>query len=302
MRAGVDRAQAGRYGDVLPTVVLTPSHDVATRAAPTGARRGSAPGVGSPRGRGADVPERWFGVLWAAAALAAVFAGPGWAALVFAPTAGLAAVQASATWRRTHRRRPIDGAAGLGAVALVAAAALGLTALLVTGVVVFVLTIVLDRVIAARHRAGLVRSPRSLLRTLTVLAVTGAAGAAPVALRRLSAHGAVPALVLCTYALVYDASSSLMGTGPSRRSDGLLAGQLSIVAVTMAVASALVPPFGGWRPWILGLVALGTTPLGPLVGTAVLGQPGRRVPALRRLDSLIVLGPVWAAAALHVVG
>jgi hypothetical protein len=59
-----------------------------------------------------------------------------------------------------------------------------------------------------------------------------------------------------------------------------------------------VPPFSGASPWLLGLLAAALAPFGPLVGTLLLGEREARAPALRRLDSLLVLGPVWAAAAL----
>jgi hypothetical protein len=40
--------------------------------------------------------------------------------------------------------------------------------------------------------------------------------------------------------------------------------------------------------------------LGPLAGSALLGDRDASAPALRRLDSLFLLGPIWAwsAAAL----
>ncbi|HWW54022.1 MAG TPA: hypothetical protein VNY84_09640, partial [Acidimicrobiales bacterium] len=161
----------------------------------------------------------------------------------------------------------------------------------------------LDRVVAARNRAGQVLVERSLPRTLLIAGAVGLGAAAPVLLRGRSSHGAVVTLALCTYALVYDASAFLIGSDAGHAWEGPLAGLASIGAVTVAVAAILVPPFRGASPWVLGVTAAVATPLGPLVAPLLLGGDREaRLPALRRLDSLLVLGPVWALLALALVG
>jgi hypothetical protein len=55
-----------------------------------------------------------------------------------------------------------------------------------------------------------------------------------------------------------------------------------------------VPSFGGGGPFLLGLVAAILAPLGPLAASIVLGDRDAKAPALRRLDSLLLLAPVWA--------
>ena len=75
----------------------------------------------------------------------------------------------------------------------------------------------------------------------------------------------------------------------------------AIVCVTLFVA-VLVPSFRGGSPFLLGLVAAVLAPLGPLAASVILGDSDASAPALRRLDSLLLLGPVWAwsaAAVLH---
>jgi hypothetical protein len=254
-----------------------------------------APDIHGPRVR--------LGVIWAMGLLAALFAGPRWMALLLAPVAGLAALQASRSWRSAEGgRRPIDGIAGAGAAALVVAAAFGAVGLVVAALGVAVAAVVGDRVVANRHKAGRVKVRRSFARTVLLAAIPGAAGAAPVALRAISSHGSVAALALCTYALVYDASAYLVGAGAERPWEGIAAGLASIGAVTVAVAAILVPPFTGVSPWVLGAAAAVLAPLGPAVATVVLGERTAWAPALRRLDALIVLGPVWAVLALALVG
>jgi hypothetical protein len=41
--------------------------------------------------------------------------------------------------------------------------------------------------------------------------------------------------------------------------------------------------------------------VGPYVAPRIIGAPRARVPAVRRLDSLLVLGPIWAGAAIALV-
>jgi hypothetical protein len=250
-----------------------------------------------------DGPRVRLGVVWAMGLLAALFAGPRWMALLLAPVAGLAALQASRSWRGADGgRRPIDGVAGAGAAALVVAAAFGLAGLLAAVAGVAVAAVVVDRLVANRHKAGRVKVRRNFVRTLVLAAVPGAAGGAPVALRSLSSHGSVVALALCTYALVYDASSYLVGAGAERPWEGIVAGLASIGAVTVAVAAILDPPFNGVTPWVLGIAAALLAPFGAAVATVVLGDRTASAPALRRLDTLIVLGPVWTILALILVG
>ncbi|MBV8305171.1 MAG: hypothetical protein JOZ04_13240, partial [Acidimicrobiia bacterium] len=56
----------------------------------------------------------------------------------------------------------------------------------------------------------------------------------------------------------------------------------------------LVPALGGAGPFLLGLLAAVLAPLGPLAGSVLLGDRSAKAPALRRLDSLLLLAPVWA--------
>jgi hypothetical protein len=68
--------------------------------------------------------------------------------------------------------------------------------------------------------------------------------------------------------------------------------------VTMLVA-ALGLQFRGATTWELGGLAAILAPLGPAAATFLLGDRKGPAPALRRLDSLVVLGPVWAVVATH---
>jgi hypothetical protein len=135
------------------------------------------------------------------------------------------------------------------------------------------------------------RSGAHLLLTVLIALPIGAAGAALVLLRRL---GIPEALALLSYASVYDAGVYLVGTGASSSWEGPSAGIAALVPVTLIFGLVLVPPLPAVAPLLLGVTAAVTAPLGPLVGSALLGDRTARAPALRRLDSLLVLGPVCA--------
>jgi hypothetical protein len=66
---------------------------------------------------------------------------------------------------------------------------------------------------------------------------------------------------------------------------------VTVGVLAVFVAAVVVPPFSGRAPWILlGLVAA-LAPMG--VWLAGRASPRSRLPALRRLDSLILAGPAW---------
>jgi hypothetical protein len=45
-----------------------------------------------------------------------------------------------------------------------------------------------------------------------------------------------------------------------------------------------------------GALAAGLCPIGQLLGSAILPRSDARASALRRIDSLLVLGPAWVVA------
>jgi hypothetical protein len=138
--------------------------------------------------------------------------------------------------------------------------------------------------------------PISLRRTLAVLGPPVAAACLVLACRQ----GFDEALVLTGAITFFDMANYLVGTGRSGGILGALAGMVTDGVLAVFVAAVLVPPFTGRSPWILvGLVAV-LAPAGVLLGRWLAG--GRRLPALARLDSLLLAGPAWVigvAVLLH---
>jgi molybdopterin synthase sulfur carrier subunit len=228
-----------------------------------------------------------LGLVWATGTMAATLAAPLVLALWMAPVAAAAAAQACRTWSRAPRRRRPVPAAAFGAAGVMALGA-------AFGPVPFIVVSVLALVGAAawavaKGRAG----PVDVGITVVAAALAGGTVAGPVLLRD---HGLVAALVLVTYALAYDVGSWVMASGARFRWVGPVAGIVCIAPLVVGVAS-IFSQFHGDSAWVLGVVAAATAPIGQAVAYLALGDRGARVPAIRRLDCLVVLGPVWAISA-----
>jgi hypothetical protein len=235
----------------------------------------------------ADGPHVRLGALWALVTFVAVGAGVVTTALCYAVTAAVAAMQTSGSWRN-KAREPALALAAAGAALIPLAAAVGVGALVGATVAV--------AAVALFYRPDPARTSPVL--TLSIAVGIGLAAASPVLVRRL---GLVEAIFLLGLVGTYDASAYLVGTGAEREWEGPAAGVAFMFAVSLAAAAVFVPPFSGLSPWILGALAAATAPFGPQVATALVGDQRARVPALCRLDSLLLLGPIWAAAAYALV-
>jgi hypothetical protein len=107
-------------------------------------------------------------------------------------------------------------------------------------------------------------------------------------------QGHSEAVTLLAAVCLYDMASFVMGTGSHGGVVGVLAGWLTVGALAVLVAVVMVPPYSGRSPWILLGVAAALAPVG--VGICAVITRGRRLPALRRLDSLVLAGPGWVIA------
>ncbi len=238
-------------------------------------------------------PRAALSLVWAAVLVIGLAAGPVILALIAAPVAFVATASALRFGRRAPGERatstdplvPADFRMWLAAaVALVPLGALGgpVVALVLAGVVA-------GLAVYLSARQGY---PRHSVLVLT-LAPALAAGSLVLARRQ---EGLTVAFVLVAAVLLYDGASCLMGTGSTGGRAGFLAGLATVFVFGFFVSAAADPPFGGVAPWLLCIV------VGVLAGlaTRVLNRyvrPGR-APALRRLDSLAVAGPVWVLIVL----
>jgi hypothetical protein len=233
--------------------------------------------------------EVGLGVVWAAATVAAVYGGPIWLAIWLAPVAALAAASTLHSWGGGRSRQRAALVAAVVSAAVILAGVAGLWAAAAVALV----------------GAGVVAAPALLSRRLTrsdkygpgawrrmAIVIGPAAGCAGAVVART--YGLDQALVLVGMVCIYDSAAYLIGTGANNAWEGPVAGVASVGALTLLVAAVFFTPFRGNSPWILGALAAVLAPLGPAVARRFTSDPTVRVPPLRRLDSLVLLGPAWA--------
>lgn len=236
-------------------------------------------------------PHGRLGLVWAAATAGATVAGPSWLAGWLALTALVAATQTAGVWRK-RGERPITALAAGIAVALPIASSFGaVDAAAMNGVIV----VGVVAAFATRLFSASPKPTHDIALTLAIGVPIGLAAASPVLVRH---GGIIPALLLLGFAATYDAGAYLIGTGAASAWEGPAAGVAALVPLTIFAAVIFIPPFSGVEPLLLGLLAAALAPLGPVAGSALLGGSTDHAPGLRRLDSLLVLGPIWAWAAL----
>ena len=245
-------------------------------------------------------PHVRLGILWHAVAGAAVLAGAPSLAVWMAVPAGLAGAQVARAWKAPEGADPLGvpspkarmWVAGIGAAIVPFGGLAGLLGIAVASLVVLLGSVILE-LIATRHSPA----PMSVVRHVLGTGLVGWAAASPVLVRHGS-QGVVATLALLAFAAFYDAGSYLLGTGAVGRWEGPVAGMASVAACTVAVAAIFESVLPGGGAWGLGLLAAVTAPIGPWLATRMLGEtevrPGERAPALRRLDSLLVMGPAVA--------
>lgn len=207
-------------------------------------------------------------------------------AVVLAPAAGLAAGQTARSWWARGERADV-------ALALLMATLAPLTAawhtaifgaLLVGGSLVSLLS-------AAAQRGPSTSPLRDAGFTIQAWMPVGLAAASMVLVHRYEPGAAV--WLLCITAM-YDAGDYLIGAGASNPFQGPLAGMVAIAVVCFTLVIIGVPPFDTDSAARFGVLAVAATPLGVLLAGVILPDPDATAGGLRRLDSLLVIAPLWA--------
>jgi hypothetical protein len=234
-----------------------------------------------------DGPRVRMGVLWFVVAIAAAWLGGALAvALLFGLVAGAAALQTAAAWRKVGAR-PHRLVAGLGALALPLAATLGIG---LTGLVALGMAVAAVAVAATQPRR---RYPPIALAGYTMRSgfFVGLAAASAVALSRTDSAALVTLIVLVSG---YEVGDYLVGTGAATPVEGPVAGIAAVLVLTFAVAVFEFSPFETGSAWVFGGLAAVLAPLGRFGAAVLVPSADARVPALRRLDSYLIVTPVWA--------
>jgi molybdopterin synthase sulfur carrier subunit len=233
-------------------------------------------------------PHGRLGLAWATVTVALTVAGPAWLAGWLAVAAFVAGAQTCVAWRKRGERPIVLAAAAIAGALPIAASfdANAMAGVVAAGVVV---------ALVSRIRTTTLAPSRDVALTLAVGVPVGLAAAAPVLVRHT---GIAAALLLLAMVCAYDAGAYLVGTGASSPWEGPAAGIAALVPLTIFAQVVLLPPFVGAQPLFLGLLAAVLAPCGPVAASALLGDRNAHAPALRRLDSLLLLGPLWAWCAV----
>ena len=103
-------------------------------------------------------------------------------------------------------------------------------------------------------------------------------------------------VILVVMVMAFDVGDFLIGSGAGSVVEGPVAGAIMILLVGAVAAVISAPPFHGIGVWPFALDAMVLCPLGQVAASWLLPDATTRASALRRLDSLLILAPVWTFA------
>lgn len=236
-------------------------------------------------------PKVRLGVLWAIAVIAVLVPQalrPWGLAVLYGVVAGAAASQIIDAHRgnRTSADRAV---AAFGASGLAVAATLGTQAL---GIGYLLLVVAALAASLATPEAGRLPIPRAG----HTVAAAGICGGAAASLVLLASYEIGALIILLVFVMVYDASDFVVGSGATNGIEGPLAGMLFIAAASCVFAVVSAPPFNdhGSDIWSFSVLAMIACPAGQILASALLPRADAHAPALRRLDTLLVVAPAWA--------
>lgn len=210
-------------------------------------------------------------------------------AILFAVVAGMAARQTVMAWKAEQWQA--DAAAGL-AAAPVLVAVFGPVPAIAILVVACIAALGVGFSAPSAGLSGGVGLMASAGIMLQATAPVALAGAAMVTVR---GELVAAAAILFVFACAYEMGDYLVGSGSSNAFEGPLAGGAAVVVTGFPLALLLIEPFDVMGVWTLGVFAA-CCPVGQWIASAVLPSPGAHAPALRRMDTLLLLAPLWAIA------
>jgi hypothetical protein len=233
-------------------------------------------------------PHVRLGFLWFVAVAGALAMGKEPVAALYSLTAALAGFQSARCWQPLGRPANQYFAAliggGIGVAALAGPEAVGVAVIASVGVAVVAAFVTP----AARERPFV-----AVAYTLQCGLFVGLAAAAPTLSYRVDI-GAAAALII--FVSVYEMGDYLVGSGSKNAVEGPLAGFTAIAVFAFALWVVTFVPFKENSLLAFGALAAGLCPVGQLVGSAILPRSDAKASGLRRLDSLLVLGPAWVVA------
>jgi hypothetical protein len=227
-------------------------------------------------------PHVRLGALWFLAAIVSLAGGPLGLAVAYGGAAALGAAQTARAWQRAGRGANVLAAAGLAVLLplLAAYATWGLGAGILIGVAVSV-------AVAAGDTRAILADGGATVRSWLFL---GIAAGSVVVMAGMDL-GAALALILLTS--IYDCGNYLVGADSRWPALGVVAGAAAVGIMTFSLFVVALPPFGGPGIVPFGVATAVLAPLGQIAGAYVLPDGRALASGLRRLDSVLLVGPAW---------
>ena len=207
--------------------------------------------------------------------------------VVYAVVAAVAALQITDAWVNRPRSTMLRSTAaacafGVGVSAMFGARILGLAILAAIAAAIVVAVVQLPR-------------RRKLLATVALILQAALPVGIVASSVTLTIHYEIgAAVVLLAVAMAFDVGDFLIGSGAGSTIEGPIAGAIMIALVGSATAIIGAPPFHGALAWAFAAGAIVLCPLGQVLASALLPDARIRCGALRRLDSLLLVAPLWA--------
>lgn len=241
-------------------------------------------------------PRVRLGVAWFAITLVALAGGQWTVAGLYAATAGIAALQTAREWRkggaRPHRPLAGAGAAVIGVAGAVSTPLVGVAILGFVGLAVF---FAFSAAATSRRRSNPIDDAAFTIRC----GLFAGFAASCVAITARFSLTAVVGLVFVVSA--YEIGDYIVGSGARNPFEGPVAGATAIVVTTFAITAVGLKPFVFPGSFALAAMAAVLCPAGQLLASMILPKVDAPAGALRRIDSLLLLAPVWALVVGHLV-
>jgi hypothetical protein len=238
-------------------------------------------------------PRIRLGVLWTLGLFVSLALSAAGLAVYLGLTAAVAALQTSARWRDADATANQWLAAG-GAFVIVVASAVGNGECGVAILVFALAAVFFPTGVGFQLPASWSEIGTQAWGTLASGLFVAIAGACAVQLERIDA---LTLLFLVGAASTYDAGNFLCTEGRRNQWVGPAAGMAGVLVVTIAMAIAQPPPFSSPVALLLGVMLVFLCPAGQLLASWLLPRGRAHAPALRRLDSWLLAGPLLLIAA-----
>lgn len=241
-------------------------------------------------------PRVRLGVGWFLLAMAALVGGRYAVAALFSATAAFAALQTAREWRKSRARphRPLAGAGAL-AIGLAGAVSTSLVGVVILGFAGASLFVAFSAAAASKRRANPIDDAGFTIRCGLF------AGFAAACMGITARYSLTAAVGLVLIVAAYEIGDYLVGSGARNPFEGPVAGATAIVVVTFAITAVGLKPFVFPGSFALAALAATLCPAGQVMASVILPKVDAPVSALRRIDSLLLLAPVWALAVGHLV-